>query len=197
MANLFTISLRTHLLATGYNNARLNANLVKIPLLSCLRCYPFHSHVTFWLKEPKLRWYNKFSEGLHHFFPFEWLTTERKRCTVQWKFCRILWDLQSFEHCIVGFAFPFYLFFKDKPLFSLRGQKGQFSKIFRIPSIYHEVPNIKNVLYPTNSVLQVFLRGMVACEQFRITSQKQEQARISRTLGCTGFFRGILNPFWR
>ena len=69
------------------------------------------------------------------------------------KLCGIVSALQTFEHCILGSPFPTYLYCDHKPIFYLRGRKGQLLHRFcRFQVTITKLQTLKTIWTPRSNL---------------------------------------------
>ena len=94
---------------------------------------------------------------------------EQKMSTLHRELCGIVSALQTYEHYIVGFPFPIYLYCDHKPIPHLWGRKGQLShRFFRYQVIITEFQNLKIIWTPgSNVAMPDILSQNVTVEEYQ------------------------------
>ena len=73
--------------------------------------------------------------------------------TLHRELCGIVSALQTYEHYIIGFPFPIYLYCDHKPILYLWGRKGQLShRFFRYQVIITKFQNLKIIWTPGSNL---------------------------------------------
>ena len=117
--------------------------------------YPFHIHVDSSNVGTGCISIQQFPEG-------KWIIlfnsrifdkAEQKMSTLHRDLCGIVSALQTYEHYIIGYPFPIYLYCDHKPVLYLWGQKGQLShRFFKYQAIITKFQNLKFIWTPGSNL---------------------------------------------
>ena len=95
--------------------------------------------------------------------------TEQKMFTLHREMCGIVSALQIFEHYVIGFSFPKYLYCDHTPILYFWGRKGQLShRFFRYQVIMTKFQNLKIIWTPgSNPVFPNILSKNVTIDEYQ------------------------------
>ena len=102
---------------------------------------------------------------------------EQKMSTLHRELCGIVSALQTYEHYIIGFPFPIYLYCDHKPILYLWGHKGQLSeRFFRYQVFLRKFQNLKIIWTPgSNLALPDILSRNVTVEEYQRLQLKHKK----------------------
>ena len=107
---------------------------------------------------------------------------EQKMSTLHRELCGIVSALQTYEHYIIGSAFPIYLYCDHKPILYLWGRKEQLShRFFRYQVIFTNFQNLKIIWTPgSNLAFPDILSRNVTVEEYQMHQLRHK--RIPRDI---------------
>ena len=113
--------------------------------------YPFYLHVDSSNVDTGCILIQQFPEGkrMISFNSRVFDKAEQKMSTLHRELCGIVSALQTYEHYLIGSAFPIYLYCDHEPILYLWGRKGQLSHRFvRYQVLITKFQNLKNIWLP-------------------------------------------------
>ena len=133
--------------------------------------YPFHIHVDSSNVGTGCILIQQFPEG-KRIISFNSRVSDKAEqimSTLHRELCGIVSALQIYEHYIIGFPFPIYLYCDHKPILYLWGRKGQLShRFFRYRVIITKFQNLKIIWTPgSNLAFPDILSRNVTVDEYR------------------------------
>ena len=131
--------------------------------------YPFHIHVDSSNVGTGCILIQQFPEGkrIISFNSRIFDKAEQKMSTLHRELCGVVSALQTYEHYIIGYPFPIYLYCDHKPILYLWGPKEQLShRFFRCQVIITKFQNLKIIWTPVSNLAfpDIFSRNVTIDE---------------------------------